>query len=104
LGTALADVKAKTGIPLALDPVLVADTLRPITVRTGDVPPGEAVEAFCRAAGLREVFREELARSAGRGSELEALGQGRAYIASTPQPPPTPGQVPVVLADGKADR
>ena len=104
LGTALADLKAKTGIPLALDPLRVADSLRPVTVRTGDVPAWEAVEAFCRAAGLREVFREDLAGPAGRGTEMEMLGQRRAYIAPTPQPAVTAGQVPVVLADGKPDR
>src|SRR5436190_20375589 len=35
LGTALHDLKQKTGLNLALDPNRVSDPLRPITVRTG---------------------------------------------------------------------
>lgn len=104
LGTALADLKAKTGIPLALDPVLAADSLRPVTVRTGDVPPWEAVEAFCKAAGLKEVFRPELGAPGGRNNlEIEGFGNRRAYYAPTAQPAVTAGQVPVVLADGKPE-
>jgi hypothetical protein len=93
LGTAVNDLKARTGVPLTLDPLQVADPLRPVTCATADLPPWEAVEALCRAAGLREVFVAEIA--------IPKTGQKprRGYYAA---PPPTPGAdgVAVVLADG----
>ncbi|MBA4063401.1 MAG: hypothetical protein C0501_06750 [Isosphaera sp.] len=96
LGTALNDLKARTGLNLALDPDRVANPLRRVTCRTAEVPAWEAVEAFCAAAGLREVFRAEL------DIPKPVANPRRGY---TPPPPaPLPDAVPVVLVDGKGDR
>jgi hypothetical protein len=100
LAAALADLRARTGIPLVLDDRAVADAARPVTVRTGDVTAWEALDAFCRAAGLTEAFRAELG---GGPAEQEALRQRRVVYAIPSLPPPeTAGQVPVVLVDGPA--
>lgn len=60
LNAAIADLRKKTGIPLTLDPAAVSNAMRPITVRTGALPAWQAVDEFLRAAGLAEVFRDEL--------------------------------------------
>jgi hypothetical protein len=96
LGTALSRLKSQTGVNLALDPNRVADPLRPITVRTGELPAWEAIEAFCRAAGLRETFTAEI--------DLPRTDRPRSRNYAQPvTPPPQVGNVPVVLVDGKAD-
>ena len=93
LGTALNDLKSRTGINLALDPANIADPLRPVTCETGELPPWEAVAAFCKAAGLKEVFAAEL-------EAPKPEKQRRGYYA--PPPPPQGAEVvPVILADGK---
>jgi hypothetical protein len=58
LAAAVTDLRARTGVNVALDPKAVADpTTRTVTVKTSDVPPWQAVEAFrAAAAGLAEVF------------------------------------------------
>ncbi|HET6575130.1 MAG TPA: hypothetical protein VFG68_16100 [Fimbriiglobus sp.] len=100
LGAALADLRTKTGVPLTLDQTGVADPLRPVTVKTGELPAWEAVEAFCRAAGLREVFHETLEPE---DPATPRIGRRRvAYSIPGPTPAPAAGRVPVVLADGKA--
>jgi hypothetical protein len=92
LGTAVNDLKARTGINLVLDPANIADPLRRITCETGELPPWEAVAAFCQAAGLKEVFDVELpAPKPDRGQ--------RSYPMTPPQP--LPETVPVKLVDGK---
>lgn len=96
LGTAVNDLKARTGIPLVLDPVKVADPLRKVTCETGELPVWQAVEAFCQAAGLREVFTAEL------DIPKPETRPRRGYIPPTPLPP-APDAVPIVLADGKGD-
>ena len=60
LGTAINDLRARTGLPILLDGNRVADPLRKVTCITDEVPVWEAVELFCRAADLRELFSEEL--------------------------------------------
>ncbi|MFM8270967.1 MAG: hypothetical protein ACKODX_01325, partial [Gemmata sp.] len=60
LGTALNDLRARTGLNLTLDPNEVADPLRTVTCATGELPVWEAVERFCAAAGLQESHRLEL--------------------------------------------
>lgn len=94
LGTALHRLKEQTGINLALDPVRVADPLRPVTVRTGPLPAWEAVEAFCQAAGLRESFAAEI--------DLPKSDRPRRNYVMPVVAPPQVGNVPVVLTDGKA--
>jgi hypothetical protein len=96
LGTALQRLKTQTGANLSLDPNRVADPMRPVTVRTGELPAWEAVEAFCQAAGLREAFTAEI-----ESPRKEQPRRG--YISPLP-PPPQVGSVPVVLVDGKPDR
>jgi hypothetical protein len=101
LGSALADLRTRTGVPLTLDQTGVADPLRPVTVKTGELSAWEAVEAFCQAAGLREVFRETLP---GGPEDPITVRRGRRVAYSVPgqAPAPTAGQVPVLLADGKS--
>lgn len=99
LGAALADLRTKTGVPLTLDQNGVADPLRPVTVKAGPMPAWEAVEAFCRAGGLREVFQETLPAE---DPATARTGRRVAYAVPGQAPAPTAGQVPVVLADGKA--
>jgi hypothetical protein len=101
LKAALADLKAKTGVPLKLDARKVADPMRPVTVRTGELPAWEAVAAFCRAAGLTEVFHEELSDPVEVAAADRFRGQRIAYSVPGPGPAPSPGGVPVTLADGK---
>ncbi len=96
LGTAINDLKTRTGLNITLDISRVADPLRKVTCVTGEVPLWEAVERFCDAAGLREAYRLEL-------DVPKQPPQGRrVYV-----PPPTipmPDAVPVVLIDGKPER
>jgi hypothetical protein len=103
LGSALADLKAKTGVPLTLDNKRVADPLRPITVTTDDLPAWAAIDAFCRAAGLVEVFREELGGSPGDAPLDVRSGRRSSYYGPMQTPTEPPGAVPVVLADGKPE-
>jgi hypothetical protein len=95
LGTAVHDLKVRTGLNLALDPNRVANPLRPVTCETAELPVWEALEAFCAAAGLRESFSAEVALP-------RPSGPRRGYV----PPPPTPAAdgVPVVLIDGKPQR
>ncbi len=96
LGTALNDLRDRTGLPLLLDPVRVANPLRRITCRTEELPLWDAVEAFCAAAGLREVFASEL--------EIPNKSQTsrRGYV--PPPRPPAAEAVPIVLVDGTSEK
>jgi hypothetical protein len=102
LGAAVADLRTKTGVPLTLDQHGVADSLRPVTVQTGELPAWEAIDAFCRAAGLREVFQETLGPGLEEQADLRSGRRRVAYAIAGPVPTETAAQVPVVLADGKA--
>lgn len=95
LGTAVNELKARTGINLTLDPANVADPLRPVTCETGELPVWEAVATFCQAAGLKEIFAAELPVP----KQEHTARARRTYYA--PPPPPTPETMPVTLADGK---
>ncbi|MBX9627296.1 MAG: hypothetical protein K2X82_26070, partial [Gemmataceae bacterium] len=93
LGAAVNDLRARTGIPLTLDAAGVADPARPVTCTAGELPAWEAVAAFCRAAGLREVFAADL------DAPKPETKNRRGYY--TPPPPlPLAEAVPVVLTDG----
>jgi hypothetical protein len=93
LGTAVNDLKGRTGLNIVFDHTRVADPLRKVTCVTGEVSTWEALEAFCAAAGLKEAFRAEL-----DVPKVQVTGR-RAY---TPPPQvPTPDAVPIVLVDGK---
>jgi hypothetical protein len=95
LGTAVNDLKARTKINLTLDPANVADPLRLVTCETGDLPPWQAVEEFCKAAGLKEVFAAELPVPKAENT------RSRKNYYQPPPPPPAAEAVPVTLADGK---
>ena len=105
LEAALADLKAKTGIPLALAPGLVADPLRPITAKAGPLPPWRAVAAFAAAAGLHETFFPDAPVPAGtrRPDPIAVLGgtYSSNYLGDVSVP--LPGAIPVRLADGRVD-
>ncbi len=93
LGTALNDLKTRTGLNITLDTTRVADPLRKVTCATGEVPLWEALEQFCAAAGLQEAHRFEL-------DVPKQPPQGRrGYV--VPPSIPTPETVPIVLIDGK---
>ncbi|OWK35909.1 hypothetical protein [Fimbriiglobus ruber] len=96
LATVVADLRAKTGIPLVLD-AKIANPLRPITVHTGDVSAWEAVEAVRAAGGLHEVFHEDLA--AMTPASAEETRRKRVSYAG-PIQSVAAGVVPIILAEG----
>lgn len=102
LGTVIADLKAKTGIPLSLDPAGVADPLRNVTLKTGPVTPWEAVDALCRSAGLKEVFRPDLSSKRTDNPLVNYSKRSAEYLAPDGLPVQAHG-VAVVLVDGKPD-
>jgi hypothetical protein len=91
LGTAVNDLRARTGLNITLDPDRVANPLRKITCRTAELPVWQALEEFCTAAGLREAFRIDL-------DVPKSTAPRRGYV-PPPQPPGADG-VPIVLLDG----
>lgn len=93
LGTALTDLKTRTGLNIVLDTTRVADPLRKVTCVTGEVPLWDALEQFCAAAGLQEAHRLEL-----DVPKQPPTGR-RGYVASPAIP--NADAVPVVLIDGK---
>ena len=95
LGSAVNTLKARTGVNIVLDANRVADPLRLVTCETAELPVWEVVEAFCKAAGVREVFSAEL-------EVPKTEKRGRGYY-TPPPPPPNADAVPITLADGKAD-
>lgn len=99
LATVINEIRQKTGLPVSLDPNGVKDPLRRVTVKSSNpVPMWEAVELVCEAAGLKESFRAEIPLTSsknGRRSWEEDYGQ---------LPTVNPNTVPVLLADGKAQR
>lgn len=96
LGTAVNELRAQTGLDIAINPARVANPLRTVTVRTGEAPVWEAVEAFCTAAGLREVHHAEL-------PVPKQPGPRRNYYVPPP-PPPNAESVRIELEDGRAER
>ncbi|MCE9560889.1 MAG: hypothetical protein K8U57_02430 [Planctomycetes bacterium] len=95
LGTAINDLKARTGLNLTLDPNRVANPLRKVTCRSADLPVWEALEAFCVAAGVRESVSMEL-------DVPKQNGPRRGYI--PPPQAPNADAVPIVLIDGAPER
>jgi hypothetical protein len=93
LAQAVTDLRARTGLNVTIDPARVADPLRKITCKTGELPVWEAVEALAAAAGLCEDFRAEL-------DLPKVTNTGRRIVVSAPSAPPADA-VPVVLIDGK---
>jgi hypothetical protein len=96
IGTALNDLKTRTGLIIQLDPNRVANPLRRITCETAELPIWEALEAFCVAAELREEFVME------RDAPKTPTARRGGY--APPITIPNAENVPIVLIDGKPDR
>jgi len=95
LGTAINDLKARTGLNVALDPARVANPLRRITCETAVLPVWEALDSFCAAAGLREAYLHEL--------EIpKSTVARRGYV--PPPPAPAADAVAVTLIDGTHEK
>jgi hypothetical protein len=94
LGTAFNDLKTKTGLNIILDPNRVANPMKRVTCETKELPVWEALEAFCEAAELREVFTPDL--------DMPKQASRRGYV--PPPPAPNADAVPVIMGDGKRER
>lgn len=96
LGAAINDLRVQTGLNIVLDADRIANPLRQITCETQELPVWEALEAFCVAAELREVFSQDWELPKQQGPRRQG------YV----PPPPTPNadSIPVKLIDGKPDR
>lgn len=104
LGTAIADLRNRTGVPLHLDANGVADPTRPVTVSSNDLPPWEAIELFCRSVGLKEQFRDEIAPAITQEEQqLRVVGRRMAYAGPTVNTPESASRIPLILVDGKRD-
>jgi hypothetical protein len=97
LGTALADLRTRTGLNITFDPEQIKDPFRKVTCVTGELPVWEALEAFCAAAGMREEFRDEIPLA-------KAQHKAYGYIAYPITPVVGLNEVPVVLVEGKVER
>jgi hypothetical protein len=96
LGTAVNDLKTRTGLNVALDPNRIENPIRKVTCVTGEVPVWEALDLFCAVAGLREAFQQNL-----EVPKVQIAGR-RGY---TPPPQvPNADSTPIVLIDGKHTR
>lgn len=95
LGSAVNDLKLKTGLNFTLDPNRVVNPLRKVTCKTAELPVWEAVEAFCAAAGLREDFRADW--------DVPKTNVNRRGYVPPPQAP-NADAIPVVLVEGKHDK
>jgi len=95
LGAAINDLRARTGLPIVLDGNRVANPLRKVTCVTEELPVWEAVERFCRAAGLRELFTTDL-------DVPKSNNRRRGEF--VPPPDPRADAVAIVLADGKPEQ
>jgi hypothetical protein len=95
LGTAINDLRIRTGLPVVLDGTRIANPLRKITCTTTELPVWEALEAFCRAAELRELYTTDL-------DVPKPVGRRRGEF--VPPPDPKSDAVAIVLQDGKPDR
>jgi hypothetical protein len=99
IGTALNDLRTQTGLNILLDPNRVANPLRRVTCETKELPVWEALEVFCSAAQLREVFVADFDAPKSPNSR-----RGGGYPITPLPPPPNADSIPVVLIDGKPDR
>lgn len=95
LGTAVNDLRTRTGVNFTLDTDRVANPLRKVTCRTAEVPIWEAIDEFCTAAGLRETFRNDL-------DVPKSTSPRRGYV--PPPQAPSADAVPLVLIDGTPTR
>jgi hypothetical protein len=100
LDKAVVTLRKLTGANLLLAAGQVATPGRPVTVTTGELPAWEAVEAFRKAAGLVEVFREDAPPPSNGESGYPAVR--RSYYGGNQPPAPTANLIPVQWADAPA--
>ena len=98
LDAAVTELRKLTGANLQLD-AGVADPARRVTATSERVPAWEAVEAFRRAAGLVERFRDDAPPAA---AENAVPSVRRSYYNGPPVPAATANLVPVLWADAGA--
>jgi hypothetical protein len=98
LDAAVTELRKLTGANVRLD-AGVADPARRVTATTGGVPAWEAVEAFRRAAGLVELFRDDAPPAS---AENAVPSVRRSYYNGPPVPATTANLVPVLWADAGA--
>lgn len=106
LDAAIIDLRAKLGIPLVLHPSVKAPG-RLITVVSGELPPWQALEKFCAAAGLMEQLKPDakaeikapLRTDRRKKVRFEEADDGPGMGA---QSLGGPGDVPVTLVDGQS--
>ena len=98
LDAAVTELRKLTGANLQLD-AGVADPARRVTATSERVPAWEAVEAFRRAAGLVERFRDDAPPAA---AENAVPSVRRSYYNGPPVPATTANLVPVLWADAGA--
>ncbi|VTU02225.1 Uncharacterized protein OS=Isosphaera pallida (strain ATCC 43644 / DSM 9630 / IS1B) GN=Isop_3204 PE=4 SV=1 [Gemmataceae bacterium] len=95
LGSALNDLRTRTGLNVTLDPQRVENPLRKVTCVTGELPVWEALDAFCAAAGVREAFRADI-------DVPKPSSMRRGFV--PPPAAPNADAVPVVLIDGAPEK
>ncbi len=98
LHAAVTELRKLTGANVQLD-AGVADPARRVTATSAGVPAWEAVEAFRRAAGLVELFRDDAPPAA---AENAVPSVRRSYYNGPPVPGTTANFVPVLWADAGA--
>lgn len=101
LAVVVADLRAKTGIPLVLHPTGVTDPARPIVLTTGSVPPWQAIQELCTVAGLHEAVPETFNPRTLPGNPVNPRQRTAYSLAELPRL--SPGSVPVILADGRGE-
>lgn len=102
LATVLVDFQKRTGILVQLDPIRVQEPMRPIRLQTGLVSPWEALDAICEVAQLHEEIDADY-----NPRDLNPhIGKNRQRIAYSmaEQPRPAPGDLPILLVDGRQAR
>jgi len=104
LATVVVDFQKRTGIPVQLDSRRVHEPLRPIRLQTGPLPPWEALEAICEVAELHEIIDPEIPSRDVNGLGLASEQRKRIAYSMAEVPRLSPGDLPIILADGKKIR
>jgi hypothetical protein len=97
LGLAVQDLAKLTDTNLKLD---AKDSNRPVTVKTGELPVWEAVEAFRVAAKLTERFRQDPPASLENIDSMASMR--RSYYSGPQEAPESANSVPVIWIDGES--
>lgn len=104
MASVVSDFKQKTGIPLHVVTLKVADANRPVTL-SGEYEPWEGLEALLQAAGLKEEHRTELPIGSESGEKQASRLYRSRYSDDTGGQPMifTSATAPVLLVDGKSE-